>query len=154
MGERIIDLDKEFLDSFKKEEMFAFFDITLRLPEERTASGLCKVSKPKSSDSHSYYISLLFLIDDADGTLCQALDGHINRINWDDLNTCVPEIVSVLPMPYLSKRSGIYIREIAIYLTTDKLTRPFVAQLGPLLARTAGIKAEKPTFWDDMPRDE
>lgn len=151
---KIIDLDEELLNLLKKEEMFAFFDFSLNLPEAGTASGLCKVSRPRSADSGSYYISLLFLIDADEQRMPRAIDERINKINWKDLSHSVPEIKSILPMPYLSVRAGIYAREIDIYLSVNELTRAFVTGFQPLLARAMGLNAEAPVFWDDMPRDE
>lgn len=153
MVERIIDLDEEFLSLFKKEEMFAFFDFGLDLPGDRTASGLCKISRPKAADSDSYYISLLFMIDAAEDAVCQAIHEHIDRINWRELEASVPEIVTVLSLPHTSPRSGIYFREIDIYLSGDKLTKSFFAQFHPRLAEVAAFQAASPIFWDDMPRD-
>ncbi|MHC1729581.1 MAG: hypothetical protein AB9866_26855 [Syntrophobacteraceae bacterium] len=153
MGGRMIDLDEELLSLLENDEMFAFFDFSLTLPEERTVSGLCKISRPKSADFQSYYISLLFMIDAAESRVCHVIDEHINQINWEDLRDSMPEIISILSMPYLSERSGIYFREIDIYLAVDKLTRPFIARFHPLLAGAMGLKAETPTYWDDMPQD-
>lgn len=150
----IIDLDEELLNLLKKEEMFAFFDFNLNLPEGGTASGLCKVSRPKSADSGTYYISLLFLIDADEPAMSRAIDERINKIKWEDLSRSVHEIKSILPMPYLSVRAGIYAREIDIYLTVNELTRAFVTGFHPLLAQSMGLNAEAPVFWDDMPRGE
>ena len=153
MRERIIDLDEEFLNLFKKEEMFAFFDFSLGLPEDRTIPGLCKISRPKSAGANSYYISMLLMIDVDDDTMCRLVDEYMNKINWKDLNVSMPEIVSVLPMPRLSTRAGIYFREVYIYLTADKLTKSFFAQFHPLFAGVTGFRAATPIFWDDMPQD-
>jgi len=150
----MIDLYDELLSLIEKEEMFAFFDFSLSLPEGRTVSGLCEISKPKSADSKTHYIALMFLIDAVEEILCHVVDEHINKIDWDDLRDSVPKITSILPMPYLSEHSGIYAREVDIYLFDDNLTRPFIERFQPLLAEVMGFKAETPVFWDDPPRDE
>ena len=154
MEDRVIDLDEEFLTLARKEEMFAFFDFSLSLPGAQTASGLCKISRPKSADSKSHYISLLFMLDAADDPKCQSINEYVNRIDWEELNKSIAEVASVVPMPYLSKRAGLYIREVVIYLTGDNLERRFFAKLHSSLARVGGLKAETLIFWDDIPQAE
>lgn len=154
MRDRVIDLDEEFFALLKKEEIFAFFDFSLSLPGDQTASGLCKISRPKSADSKSHYISLLFMLDAADDPTCQSINEYINGIDWEKLNKSVAGVASVVPMPYLSQRAGIYIREVDIFLAGDKVERLFVERLLSSLARVAGLKAETLIFWDDIPRTE
>jgi hypothetical protein len=154
MSGRVIDLDEEFSTLLKKEKIFAFFDFSLSLPGDQTASGLCKISRPKSADSKSHYISLLFMVDAADDPKSRSINEHMNGIDWGELNKSVVEVTSVLPMPSLSQRAGIYIREVDIYLGGDNFERLFFEKLIVSLARVAGLNAETPVFWDDFPRAE
>jgi len=152
MQDMVIDLDEEFLALLKEEEIFAFFDFSLSLPGGQTASGLCKISRPKSADSKSQYISLLFMLDAADDTKCQAINERLNGIDWDELRKSVAEVLSVVPMPYLSQRAGIYIREVDIYIPGHNPQRLFFENLLSSLATVVDLKAEAPTFWDDIPQ--
>lgn len=153
MGKRIIDLDEEFLDLFNKEEVYAFFDFSLSLSEERATTGLCKISKPRSAGSKSYYISLLFMIDVSDDAECKDVDEYMEKIDWMALKAAVPGIATILPMPHLSPRSGIYFKIVDVYLTGNQLTRSFLDGFHPLFAKVAGFRAETPVYWDDMPQD-
>ncbi|MDR3555295.1 MAG: hypothetical protein P4L55_11115 [Syntrophobacteraceae bacterium] len=150
----VIDLDEEFFGLLKEEEIFAFFYISLNLPGDQTAMGLCKISRPKSHDSLSHYISLLFMLDAADAPKCQSIDAHISGINWTEFGQSLVEVVSVVPMPYLSQRAGLYIREVDIYLAGGDLDRSLLEKLVSSLARIAEFKAEEPVFWDDVPEPE
>lgn len=153
MGGRVIDLDEEFLDLLKREEIFAFFDFCLGLPADRTVSGLCKISRPKPADSGSHYFSMVFMLDAVDDTVCRAISEYFKVIDWEDLARSVPGIVSFAAMPYLSQHAGIYIKEVDVYLTAGNLTRPFLEGFHSSLARGMKIRAENPIYWDDIPQE-
>jgi hypothetical protein len=150
----VIDLDEEFFSLLKKEAIFAFFYFSLNLPGDQTAMGLCKISRPKSHDSVSHYISLLFMLDATDAPQCQSIDAHISGIDWAEFTKSLVEVVSVVPMPYLSQRWGLYMREVDIYLAGGDLDRFLLEKLVSSLARVAELKAEEPVFWDDVPEPE
>lgn len=153
MGDRVIDLDEEFFELLKKEEIFAFFDFNLSLPADRTVSGLCKISRPKSADSGSHYFAMVFMLDAVDDTVCHAISGYFKAIDWEDLRRSVPGIVSFVAMPYLSQSAGIYIKEVDVYLASGNLTRHFLEGFHSSLAGVMKISAENPIYWDDIPQD-
>ncbi len=153
MGDRIIDLDEEFFDLLKKEEIFAFFGFSLSLPEDRTVSGLCKISRPKSADPKLHYFAMVFMLDAVDETVCRAMNEHFKTIDWEALRGSVPGIVDFVAMPLLSQRAGIYIKEVDVYLTAGNLTKPFLEGFHSSLARVMKLGAEDPIYWDDIPQD-
>ena len=153
MMDRVIDLDEEYFDLLKKEEIFAFFDFSLRLPGDRNVSGLCKVSRPKSEGAGSHYFAMVFILDAADDAVCQALNEYFKAIDWEDLRGSVPGIVSFVAMPHLSQRAGVYIKEVDVYLTAGNLTRHFLEGFYSSLTGVMKISGENPIYLDDMPQD-
>ncbi len=153
MGDRVIDLEEEFLDLMKREEIFAFFDFSLSLPADSTVSGLCKISRPKPADSGSHYFSMVFMLDAADDRACRAINEYFKAIDWEELGRAVPGILSFAPMPCLSQRAGVYITEVDVYLTAGGLTKNFLERFHSALAEGMRIRAENPIYWDDLPQE-
>jgi len=149
-----IDLHQEFIELFRKEEMLAFFDFRSETGKGAPFSGLCKVSKPIAGKSDSMYLSLLFIIETPEEQLWRDVAGWFDAIVWDGLNQRLPEFESVLSIPYaLESFTGNYFQEVDIYLKSGTvLSRSYVlGTLYPAVRAVAGIEADEPVFWEDLP---
>jgi hypothetical protein len=152
-----IDLYREFIDVFHKEEMLAFFDFNVESDAGETLSGLCKISRPKPGRSDSRYLSLLFIIETPDEKVWKEAEARFGQIDWDGLRHRFPEFESALSIPFtLREFTGTYFQEIDIYLKkTAVISRPFiVGTLCPSVFSVAGITAGEPVFREDLPDAE
>jgi len=149
----MIDLDKELLELFNKERMIAFFDFQVLQSNTDSYSGLCKISQPKSGSQQSQYVSLLFLIDAPDDTAWQQVDTYASRLDWNAFQRELAEVVTVLPIPHLHKSTGIYFKEVDIYLNNRvSIAKRYVMnQLYPAISKIMGLKGGEMFFWDDIP---
>jgi len=152
----MIDLDKELLELFNKERMIAFFDFQVIQGRADPYSGLCKISQPKSGSRQSQYISLLFLIDAPDDTAWRQVDTYASRLDWNAFQRELAEVVTVLPIPHLHKSTGIYFKEVDIYLNNRvAIAKRFVMnQLYPAISKVMGLKGGEMVFWDDIPENK
>lgn len=149
----MIDLDRELIELFNKEQMIAFFDFQVTRGEGAPNTGLCKISRPKSGARQSQYISLLFLIDTPEKSDWQQVDAFLGNLDWNTFQHELPGVVSVLPIPHLDKSSCIYFKEVDIYLTNSvSLGKSYVKNLlYPAVLRVMEINCGEMVFWDDIP---
>jgi hypothetical protein len=149
-----IDLYREFIDVFRKEEMLAFFDFQAESGGIGPLTGLCKISRPKAGKADSRYLSLLFIIETPDEEAWKAAEARFGRIAWDGLRDRFPEFESALSIPFtLQEFSGNYFQEIDIYLKdTARVSRSFIlGTLCPSVFSVAGLTAGEPVFREDLP---
>jgi hypothetical protein len=149
-----IDLYRQFIDEFHKEEMLAFFDFQADTEHNGTLSGLCKVSRPKPGKSDSRYLSLLFIIETPDEQAWKEAQTRFGRIPWDGLQGRFPEFESALSIPFtLREFTGNHFQEVDIYLKEGTLiSRSFIlGTLCPSVFSVAGIRAGEPVFREDLP---
>lgn len=149
-----IDLYKEFIDVFSKEEMLAFFDIRVETGAGEPLSGLCKISRPKPGKAQSLYFSFLFMIETPDEKTWKEAQERFGKIDWDRLRDRFPEFRSQLSIPFtLREFTGNYFQEIDIYLDENaEITRSFiVGTLCRSVFHVAGITAGEPVFREDLP---
>jgi hypothetical protein len=151
----VIDAHKQFVDLFKKEEMLAFFDFLLPLAENRTAAGLCKISRPKGDLQQGRYLALLFLIDAPDEALREEVTAYAKRIPWNHLAELAPGIETVLSIPDLHSGSGFYYKETDLYVSGKvELSKAYVvSKLFPAILRVTGFSARELVFWEDVPAE-
>lgn len=149
-----IDLYREFIDVFRREEMLAFFDFQAETEHHGTLSGLCRISRPKPGRSDSLYLSLLFIIETPDKQVWREACERFDAIDWDRIGDRLPEFESVLSMPFsLREFTGSHFQEIDIYLRNDAvISRPFITgTLCPAVCHAARITAGAPLFREDLP---
>lgn len=152
-----IDLYREFIDVFRKEEMLAFFDFQADAGDVGPLSGLCKISRPKPGKADSRYLSLLFIIETPDEKVWKEAEARFGKIEWDGLQDRLPEFESALSIPFTLKEfSGDYFLEIDIYLKdTAVISRSFIlGTLCPSVFSVAGLTAGEPVFREDLPDAE
>jgi hypothetical protein len=149
----MIDLNQQLIDLFKKEEMLAFFDFRLSFGGNEPVSGLCKISRPKGTDQHTQYISLLFLIDTPNRSVWEHVHTYVDKIGWNAIKTELPGIETVLSIPHLHHGTGIYFKETAIYLSRDAVVSKYYVsnKLYPAILRIMGLGAGELIFWEDLP---
>jgi hypothetical protein len=152
-----IDLYREFIDVFHKEEMLAFFDFRAEAGAAGPLSGLCKISRPKPGKADSRYLSLLFIVETPDEKAWKEAETRFGEIDWEGLRDRFPEFESALSIPFtLREFTGNYFQEIDIYLKdTTVISRSFiVGTLCPSVFSVAGITAGDPVFREDLPDAE
>lgn len=148
----IVDLDKELLNMFDKEEMFAFFNFEVSTPSEKIVAGLCKVTKPKTGEAQSVYFSLLFILDIPDNDTWREVDTLMNSLQWGNFERHSEKIEYVLPMASRSLSTGNYFKEVCIYLTgMNDLTKQYIFnKVYSVLPAVTNFKTGDLTFWDDL----
>ncbi len=152
----MIDLDRQLRELFKKERMLAFFDFRVSLGGAEPLSGLCKISQPKGGSPQPQYLSLLFLIDTPNATDWQQVGDYTGHLNWDAFLRELPGVETVLPLPHLHRGTGIYFKEVDIYLNSaEQITKPYVlSKLYPAILRVMKLTGGEVVFWDDVPESK
>jgi hypothetical protein len=152
----MIDLTRQLIDLFNKEQMLAFFDFQLTPAGNEPVSGLCKISRPKGKGEQTQYVSLLFLIDTPNDALWEHVNIFVNHIGWDAFRRELPGVDTVLSIPHLIHKTGIYFKETAIYLSGDiTVSKYFVSnKLYPAILRVMALKAGELVFWEDLPESK
>lgn len=149
-----IDLYREFIEVFRREEMLALFDFQSGSGDGGTLSGLCKISRPRNGRSDSRYVSVLFIIEAPDEKALKEARTSFDAINWERLADRLPEFESVLSIPFaLRDFTGSHFREIDIYLKDrGAITRRFIRDaLCPAVCSVAGIRGGEPVFREELP---
>lgn len=148
----MIDVNQQLINLFSKEEMLAFFDFRLHLGGNEPVSGLCKISKPKSTAEEAQYLSLLFLIDTPSEAIRQEVDAFAKNIGWDSFRREMPGVETVLPIPTRHQGTGIYFKETDIYLKSEVVvSKAYVAsKLCPAISMVVGLRPGELVFWDDL----
>jgi hypothetical protein len=152
----MIDLSRQLIDLFNKEQMLAFFDFQLTLVGNEPVSGLCKISRPKGTGEQTQYVSLLFLIDTPSDALWEHVNTFVNHISWEAFKRELPMVDTVLSIPHLIHKTGIYFKETAIYLSSDHAVSKYYvsSKLYPAILKVMGLKAGELIFWEDLPESK
>jgi hypothetical protein len=152
----MIDLTKQLTDLFKKEQMLAFFDFQVTPGGNEPVSGLCKISRPKGAGGQSQYVSLLFLIDTPNDEVWEHVNTFVNNIGWDAFRLELLGAETVLSIPHLIHKTGIYFKETAIYLSSNVTVSKYYvsSKLYPAVLRVMGLKAGELVFWEDLPESK
>jgi hypothetical protein len=152
----MIDLTRQLIDLFNKEQMLAFFDFKVTPGENEPVSGLCKISRPKGADEQTQYVSLLFLIDTPNDEVWEHVNAFVNHIGWDAFRRELPGAETVLSIPHLIHTTGIFFKETAIYLSSNvTVSKYYVSnKLYPAVLRVMGLRAGELVFWEDLPESK
>ncbi len=148
-----IELDRELRDLVTTEEVLAYFDFLLPLGApggtRQELEGLCKVSRPRERRSRSTYLSLIFIIDAHDAAAQARLNEHWGQIDW--VACTAPGIDCVLAIPHREPSSGVFLKEVDVYLEREQPpSAEFLRDvLQPALARTARFVPGELTIWDE-----
>ena len=144
-----VDLLREFVDLYSREEMLAFFEFRLRQTDGGEIEGLCRISQPKDGRSNLYYLSLGFVADTPDEAARSAIDSALSRLDGDSLRTAVPSVVEVLPVTSMPTGPESFVRQADILFDEDQATDPAttLAALVPALAEITGIHTSELVWW-------
>jgi len=147
----MMDLERQFLDLFDREQMLAYFDVGVRYADG-LASGLCKVSRPRETDPHRLYLSLLYVIDTPDDAAWATLRNLTGRMPWAQLPESLSGTQSVLFIPYPRTDAPVLMFETDVYLAIRRegLRSYLTTKLQPAVRRLLG-EAGKVVFWEDAP---
>lgn len=144
-----VDLLREFVDLYSREEMLAFFEFRLALPGGGEIEGLCRISQPKDGRSNLYYLSLGFVADTPDEVSRTSVDTALSRLDGDALRSAVPSVVEVLPVTSMPTGSESFVRQADILFDEESATDPAttLAALVPAVAQITGIHASELVWW-------
>jgi hypothetical protein len=152
MLDRVIDLDKQFVELFNKEQMLAYFDFHADFGQGLGASGLCKISSPRKSESESAYVSLLFIVDTSDFDVLEAAEKRCRGFDWESFRADLPGFETALRMSYTSSDQKNFFEEVDLYFRKGfGVCRVFVSnRLLPAVANLTGFRCGDLTFWEDL----
>ena len=154
--DNVIDLRQQVVDLFNKEEMLAFFDFSLEVGGTGTATGLCKVSRPKRAKSQARYYSMLFMIDTPDAAMRRDIGMYMGRVNWQGLADEIPGVESVLSMRGVDLGPTVFFQETDVYVKqgTDVTARYIANDVYPAVVKAVGLRPGELVFWEDLPVQE
>lgn len=144
-----VDLLREFVDLYSREEMLAFFEFRLERPGARDIEGLCRISQPKDGRSNLYYLSLGFVVDTPDEAARTIIDEVLSRLDGDALRSAVPNLVEMLPVTAMPTGSESYVRQADILLDDSSANDPaaILKALIPAMAKITGIQPSELVWW-------
>ncbi len=91
-GFGIINLDEELKELFKREEVFAIFDLQLVIGEGESFTGLCVILKSKFKEAGLRYFSFIFIIDSPDIISSARIKKTLSGIDLHILMNRIPEL--------------------------------------------------------------
>ena len=144
-----VDLLREFVDLYSREEMLAFFEFRLEQAGGRDIEGLCRISQPKDGRSNLYYLSLGFVVDTPDEASRACVDDALSRLDGEALRAAVPNVVEVLPVTSMTTGPESFVRQADILFDEDSAADPAttLAALVPALAKITGMRASELVWW-------
>lgn len=150
MREEPIDILKDFVSLYDREEMLAFFQFRCARLDAPPVCGLCRVSKPKGRADFSY-LSLTFMADAADDGARAAVDDVLAKIEADDFRSTLPAIATIVPVPAMCSGSENYVRQLDAMLRPHiDPGKPFIAErLSPALRTVMQIETGSVVWWAD-----
>ncbi len=144
-----IDIVREFVDLYGREDMLAFFDFSVERPGKEALSGLCRISKPKSGGAKMQYLSLTFVVDTPDEEARTAVAEVLERIDTDRVKHAVAEVSEVVCMPSIASSVQSYVTQADLLLDAEP-DRPLIVQrLLPAIRRIMGVKPTELVWWAD-----
>lgn len=146
-----IDIMQEFVDLYGKEEMLAFFDFSVERPGKAPISGLCRISRPKSSSAKMQYVSLSFLADTPDEDAQTAIAAVLDRIDTASLRRAVVEVSEVVIMPSVGRASDSYVGQADILLDAAPDKQLIALRLLPAIRRLMQVKPTEVVWWAEPP---
>jgi hypothetical protein len=144
-----VDLLREFVDLYSREEMLAFFEFRLERPGGTAIEGLCRISQPKDGRSNLYYLSLGFVVDTPDEAARACIEEVLARLDGDALRSAVPSVVEVLPVTAMPTGPESYVRQADILFDDSSAGDPaaVLEKLIPAVARVTGIQPRELVWW-------
>lgn len=144
-----VDLLREFVDLYDREEMLAFFEFRLERAGAGEIDGLCRISKPKDGRSNLYYLSLGFVVDTPDEATRDFVDAALAKLDGDALRSAVPNVVEVLPVTAMPTGPESYVRQADILFDDSSPAdeAAVLALLVPALARITGLQPRELVRW-------
>lgn len=144
-----VDLMREFVDLYDREEMLAFFEFRLERVGGDEVDGLCRISQPKDGRSNLYYLSVGFVVDTPDEATRAFVDQALEKLDGDALRSAVPSVVEVLPVTAMPTGPESYVRQADILFDDASAADPdaLLAELVPALARVTGIRPREVVRW-------
>jgi hypothetical protein len=148
MSEQRKDIVQEFVDLYKREEMLAFFDFTLRHGSS-LVSGLCRISRPKSGSSGMSYVSLTFMADAEDPGARTALRQAMMRLESEQLKEPLPTVSEVLIVPIMEAGSATCVAQVDLLLEGSiEVDREFLSDgLLPALRSATSLEFGELVWW-------
>lgn len=150
MKTKRIDIVQEFVELSQHEDMLAFFQFTMRKGGHDRVTGLCRISKPKRVAGGTSYLALTLMADTADEVGREVIDAAVSAVARD-LQTAVPAIEAVVPLPAMTSSPDTYVRQLDVMLKAHiDPGKPFVAErLIPALQRIGQIMPVEVVWWED-----
>lgn len=150
---KIIDLDKEFSDLFRHEELLGYFEFQCLPVGRHPLPGICKMSRLREGEAESRYFSLLFILDTPGEGDWKAADEWVSTIEWEMLQGSLTGATKVVSIPYTSFSRNYYLKEIYIYVSPNaEYRRPYATRvLFPALKSLTGFELSPPVFMEDVP---
>jgi len=144
-----VDLLREFVDLYSREEMLAFFEFRLERPQGGDIEGLCRISQPKDGRSNLYYLSLGFVVDTPDEESRTLIDEALARLDGDALRSAVPSVVEVLPVTSMPAGPESFVRQADILFDEQSAENPTATleRLVPAVAKITGIHPRELVWW-------
>lgn len=149
--ERTIDLTRQFVEMYAREEMLCFFDFSMVSAAGPAISGLCRISKPKQGRSSMRYLSMVFIVDTPDAASQREVPATLARLSGDSLKAFVPDIAEVMAVPVPVGSGESYVHQIDLLLDSDvEPNERFIsAMLLPAVRTITGVRTSEMVWWGD-----
>lgn len=150
-----VDIFREFVDQYAREDMLAFFEFTLNLVDKGPVSGLCRISQPKAGSSNLQYLSLTFVVDTPDEATKLPIQHALARLAETRVRALLPQVTGVVPTPPMYTGPEHYIRQIDVLLGAAVIPdQRFIAErLVPALREIIQIDPGAISWWDIRAED-
>jgi hypothetical protein len=149
--ERPIDITRQFVEMYAREEMLCFFDFSMVSAAGDAISGLCRISKPKQGRSSMRYLSMVFIVDTPDEASRREVPAMLARLEGDSLKAFVPEIADVMAVPVPAGNREKYVHQVDLLLDSDiEPDERFIsAMLLPAVRTLTGVRTSEMVWWGD-----
>ncbi len=150
MTSKPIDIIQEFVELYTHEETLAFFEFQIS-EGESAVPGLCRISKPKSADGRSKYVSLTFTFDAPDERTRAVVDAALANLEDERLRELLPTVTAVVPLPPMTRSSETYVRQLDLMLEAHiDPGKLFIAgRLLPAVQHVAQLTPGAVMWWEE-----
>ena len=152
----VLDLAGEMSALFDQEEMLAFFDLRLRLPESLDVEALGRLSRAKTNSAGRRYLSLFCLVDTPQETVRRGIEECFRSAPWSAWGERFRSVEQVVPMPPMHASEDLYVVAVDIVLSdrddaelvglrlVETLGEVLPAEVGEIVHWTREAPAEAP----------
>jgi len=148
-----IDIFQEFVAQYAREELLAFFDLTVPRAGKEPLLGLGRISQPKQGSSSLRYLSLTFVMDTPDEEARTAVQHVLTHLEETSLQAVLPQVAGLVPTPSMHTGPEHYIKQIDILLgattTPDKYF--LTERLVPALQKILPVQISEVSWWEARP---